>query len=134
MFLMGFDLRAPSTGAPGSRVYQAALGRAAWADSRGCLSLVLSEHHASEDGYLPAPLIMASAVAARTSAVPITVAVVLLPLCDPIRLAEEMAVLDVLSRGRMMFVAAIGYRPAEYEMFGVDFVRRGQIAEEALGL
>src|SRR3954452_18423362 len=134
MFLMRFDLRAPSTGAPATELYAAALEMAVWAETRGCLSVVLSEHHGSEDGYLPAPLIMASAVAARTSAVPITVAVVLLPLCDPIRLAEEMAVLDVLSRGRMMFVAAIGYRPAEYEMFGVDFVRRGHIAEEALGL
>src|SRR3954452_6517293 len=134
MFLMRFDLRAPSTGAPATELYAAALEMAVWAETRGCLSVVLSEHHGSEDGYLPAPLIMASAMAARTTTVPITVAVVLLPLCDPIRLAEEMAVLDVLSRGRMMFVAAIGYRPAEYEMFGVDFARRGQIAEEKLAL
>jgi alkanesulfonate monooxygenase SsuD/methylene tetrahydromethanopterin reductase-like flavin-dependent oxidoreductase (luciferase family) len=134
MFLMRYDLRAPSTGAPATELYAAALDMAAWAETRGCLSVVVSEHHGSEDGYLPSPLIMASALAARTTTVPITVAVVLLPLCDPIRLAEEMAVLDVLSGGRKMFVAAIGYRPAEYEMFGVDFARRGQIAEDKLRL
>ena len=60
------------------------------------------------------------------------IAVVLLPLYDPVRLAEEMAVLDNLSHGRVSYVAAIGYRPVEYEMYGVDFHRRGRIAEEKL--
>src|SRR3954453_2480356 len=134
MFLMRFDLRAPATGAPASELYAAALEMAAWADSRGCMSIVVSEHHGSEDGSLPSPLIIASAFAARTTTGPITVAVMPLPLCDPIRLAEEMAVLDIVSCGRMLFVAAIGYRPSEYEMFGIDFTRRGQIAEDKLAL
>src|SRR3954452_19063838 len=125
MFMMRFDLRAPDTGAPRAELYAAALDMAAWAETRGCLSAVLCEHHTSEDGYLPSPMILASAMAARTTTLPITIAVVLLPLYDPIRLAEEMAVLDVLSRGRTMVVAALGYRPSEYEMFGVEFARRG---------
>ena len=58
----------------------------------------------------------------------------ILPLYDPVRLAEEMVVLDIISEGRVSYVAAIGYRPVEYEMFGVDFHRRGQIAEEKLEL
>ncbi len=62
------------------------------------------------------------------------IAVVLLPLYDPVRLAEEMTVLDNLSRGRVSYVAAIGYRPVEYEMYGVDFHRRGRIGEEKLEL
>lgn len=134
MFMMRFDMRAPTTGAPAPQLYAAAFEMAAWAEQRGCLSAVLCEHHMSEDGYLPSPLVLASAMAARTTTLPIMVAVVLLPLYDPIRLAEEMAVLDIISNGRVTYVAAIGYRPEEYEMYGVDFHRRGRIAEEKLAL
>jgi alkanesulfonate monooxygenase SsuD/methylene tetrahydromethanopterin reductase-like flavin-dependent oxidoreductase (luciferase family) len=95
-------------------------------------SAVLCEHHTSDDGYLPSPLILASAMAARTTTLSITVAVVLLPLYDPVRLAEEMAVLDIISKGRISYIAAIGYRPVEYDMYGVDFHRRGRIGEEKL--
>jgi len=134
MFLMRFDMRAPSTGAPAAALYAAALDMASWADSRGCLSVVVSEHHAAEDGFLPAPVVLASALAARTTKMPITIAVVLLPLYDAVRLAEEMVVLDILSGGRVMWVAAVGYRREEFDMYGVDFSRRGEIAEEQLGI
>jgi alkanesulfonate monooxygenase SsuD/methylene tetrahydromethanopterin reductase-like flavin-dependent oxidoreductase (luciferase family) len=86
------------------------------------------------DGYLPSPLILATALAARTTTLAITVAVVVLPLYQPVRLAEDMAVLDIISAGRVSYVAAIGYVPAEYEQHGVDFRRRGRIAENALDL
>ena len=131
---MRFDLRAPASGAPAPELYAAALEMAAWAETRGCLSAVLCEHHASADGYLPSPTVLAGAMAARTQTLPIMVAAVVLPLYDPVRLAEEMVVLDVLSQGRVSYVAAIGYRPEEYEMFGVDFHRRGRLAEEKLGI
>ena len=131
---MRFDLRAPSGGTPTREIYRAALEMAAWAESRGCISVVLSEHHMVDDGYLPSPLVLAGAMAARTSTVPITIAALLLPLYEPVRLAEEMVVLDHLSGGRMMFVAALGYRPAEYAMHGVDYRRRGRLADEKLPL
>jgi len=134
MFSMRFDLRTPDTGAPTPDLYAAALDMAEWAEQRGCLAATICEHHSAEDGYLPSPMLFASAMAARTSRMPIIVAVVLLPLYDEVRLAEEMIVLDHLSRGRASFVAAIGYRPVEYEMFGVDYHRRGKIAEEKLGV
>jgi alkanesulfonate monooxygenase SsuD/methylene tetrahydromethanopterin reductase-like flavin-dependent oxidoreductase (luciferase family) len=134
VFLMRFDLRAPTGGTPTREIYRAALDMAAWAESRGCISVVLSEHHMVDDGYLPSPLVLAGAVAARTSTVPITVAALLLPLYEPVRLAEEMVVLDHLSGGRMMFVAALGYRPLEYAMHGVDYRRRGRLADENLAL
>ncbi len=127
-------MRAPATGAPTGQLYAAALDMAAWAESRGCICVVLSEHHASDDGYLPSPMILASAIAGRTSTLPIMIAVVLLPLYDPVRLAEEMAVLDIVSTGRVSYVAAIGYREEEYEMFGADFHHRGAVAEEKLEL
>jgi alkanesulfonate monooxygenase SsuD/methylene tetrahydromethanopterin reductase-like flavin-dependent oxidoreductase (luciferase family) len=132
MFTMRFDMRAPAAGAPAPDLYAAALDMAEWAESRGCVGAILCEHHTSDDGYLPSPVVLASAMAARTTVLPITIAVVLLPLYDPVRLAEEMAVLDHLSRGRVSYVAAIGYRPVEYEMYGVDFHRRGRIAEGKL--
>jgi alkanesulfonate monooxygenase SsuD/methylene tetrahydromethanopterin reductase-like flavin-dependent oxidoreductase (luciferase family) len=86
------------------------------------------------DGYLPSPLILATALAARTTTLPITVAVIVLPLYQPVRLAEDMAVLDIISRGRVSYVAAIGYVPHEYEQHGIDFRRRGRIADESLAL
>jgi len=132
MFTMRFDMRAPSTGAPRDELYAAALDMAAWAESRGCVTAIVCEHHTASDGYLPSPTVFASAMAARTTSLPITIAVVLLPLYDPVRLAEEMAVLDIISKGRVSYVGAIGYRPAEYEMYGVDYHRRGKIAEEKL--
>lgn len=134
MFTMRFDMRSPSTGAPTADLYAAALDMAEWAETRGCVGAIICEHHASPDGYLPSPMVLATAIAARTNLLPITIAVVLLPLYDPVRLAEDMAVLDHLSRGRVSYVAAIGYRPAEYEQYGVDFHRRGRIVEEKLEL
>ncbi|CUU59393.1 Flavin-dependent oxidoreductase, luciferase family (includes alkanesulfonate monooxygenase SsuD and methylene tetrahydromethanopterin reductase) [Parafrankia irregularis] len=132
MFTLRFDMRAPETGAPATELYAAALEMASWAESRGCLSALLCEHHMASDGYLPAPLTLASAMAARTSTLTIMIAIVILPLHDPVQLAEELAVLDIISKGRVMHVMAIGYRPAEYEMYGVDYHRRGRIADEKI--
>jgi alkanesulfonate monooxygenase SsuD/methylene tetrahydromethanopterin reductase-like flavin-dependent oxidoreductase (luciferase family) len=131
---MRFDMRAPATGAPADELYQAALEMAAWAEGRGGLAAIVCEHHAMSDGYLPSPLILATAMAARTTTLAISVAIVTLPLYDPVRLAEEMIVLDIVSRGRVNYVAAIGYVPDEYALFGVDFTRRGRIAEEKLAV
>jgi alkanesulfonate monooxygenase SsuD/methylene tetrahydromethanopterin reductase-like flavin-dependent oxidoreductase (luciferase family) len=85
---------------------------------------VLSEHHATADGHLPSPLILASAIAARTKVLNIVAAAVL-PLYHPVRLAEDMAVLDNISNGRVTYVFGIGHRPKEYEHMGVDARRRG---------
>ena len=66
MFSMRFDMRAPDTGAPAKELYAAALDMAEWGEQNGCVAATLCEHHSSDDGYLPSPLIMASAMAART--------------------------------------------------------------------
>ena len=134
MFILRFDMRAPAMGAPAPALYAAALEMAAWAESRGCLTTVVCEHHGADDGYLPSPVVLATALAARTTTLPINVAVVVLPLYDPVRLAEEMVVLDVISRGRVSYVAGLGYRPDEYEMLGVDFRRRARLADEKLDI
>jgi alkanesulfonate monooxygenase SsuD/methylene tetrahydromethanopterin reductase-like flavin-dependent oxidoreductase (luciferase family) len=127
---MRFDMRAPSIGAPAAELYAAALEMASWAETRGALAAVVCEHHSSPDGYLPSPLVLATALASRTTNLPIMVAVALLPLYNPIRMAEDMVVIDIISNGRVSYVVAIGYRPEEYALYGVDFHRRGRIADE----
>ena len=133
MFVVRFDLRAPGADGPGRAArHRAAVDMARYVDQHGCASIVVSEHHATDDGYLPSPLMMAGAMAAATTSSPIVVAVALLPLHDPVRLAEDIVTLDHLSEGRSMVVLGIGYRPVEYELYGVDYHRRGRIADEKL--
>src|SRR5438128_1573947 len=127
-----FDMRSPAFGLPTSDLYEAMLDMAAFADSNAFTAIVVSEHHSSEDGYLPSPLIAASAIAARTSRIAITVAALLVPLYEPLKLAEDIAVLDHLSRGRVSYVVGVGYRPDECALFGVDFDWRGAIVENNL--
>lgn len=135
MITMRFDMRAPTWGAASTaELYGAALDMAQWGEEHGAMALVVSEHHHADDGYLPSPLVLASALAARTKTVPISVGAVLAPLHDPVRLAEDMVVLDCLSGGRASFVLAVGYRPEEYEMFGHDFGARGKRMDEVIGV
>lgn len=133
MFTMRFDMRAPAGGAPADELYAAAIEMSAWAEARDCMAVVLCEHHGSEDGYLPTPLILASAIAARTERVALRL-VVISPFYDAVRLAEEMTVLDIISKGRASYVFGLGYRAEEYEHFGLHLHDRGRIADEKLGL
>jgi alkanesulfonate monooxygenase SsuD/methylene tetrahydromethanopterin reductase-like flavin-dependent oxidoreductase (luciferase family) len=130
--MMRFDMRAPEGGAPPAELYRAALEMAEWGEANGCVALAVSEHHGSPDGYLPAPLVLAAALAARTRKLPIQVAALLLPLHDPVELAEEMAVLDLVSGGRVSYVLAVGYREEEYAMLGRDFRGRGRRMDACL--
>jgi alkanesulfonate monooxygenase SsuD/methylene tetrahydromethanopterin reductase-like flavin-dependent oxidoreductase (luciferase family) len=134
MFTMRFDMRVHPEGAPIGELYAAALEMAAWGESRGCIAVQISEHHASPDGYLPAPIVLAAGVAARTRTLPIQIAALLVPLHDPVELAEQMSVLDVLSGGRVSYVCAIGYREEEYAMFGREMKGRGRRMEECVGV
>ena len=133
MFLMRFDMRLDSGGAGAREMYQAALDMAEWADRQdSCLAVTLSEHHASPDGYLPAPLLMAAAVAARTRRVPIWVAALVATLRNPVQTAEELAVLDILSGGRVTAVLGVGYRQEEFDLYGVPMDDRGARLEAAV--
>ncbi|MBB3751162.1 alkanesulfonate monooxygenase SsuD/methylene tetrahydromethanopterin reductase-like flavin-dependent oxidoreductase (luciferase family) [Mycolicibacterium sp. BK634] len=131
MFSIRFDMRAPAFGASTTDLYAAAIEMSAWAENHGGLAAVLCEHHGSEDGYLPVPMVLGSAIAARTERLLLTL-VVILPLYDPVRLAEEISILDIISRGRAAYVFGLGYRPAEFEHFGLDVSRRGRLADEKL--
>ena len=131
--MLRFDMRAPAWGAPPTALYTAAPEMCAWAEDHGGIAAVLCEHHGSEDGYLPAPLMLASAVAARTQRLALSL-ILILPFYDPVRLAEDMAVLDIISGGRASYILALGYRPEEFEHFGVALGERGQLADEKLAL
>lgn len=128
-----YDMRAPAFGAPVSELYTAAIEQTAWAEARGFEVVHVAEHHGSEDGYLPAPLVLASALAARTSAMRIDLSALVVPLHDALRLAEDLAVLDIIAGpDRLEIIAAIGYRQEEFDMFGVDRSRRVQLLQEGL--
>ncbi len=134
MFIMRFDMRAPEFGGSTTDLYKAAIDMAEWAETHGGFAAVISEHHTSSDGYIPSPLLLASAMAARTTTLQISIAAALLAFYDPIRLAEDMAVLDIISNGRLSYTLGLGYRPEEFEMYGIDWKRRGAVVEEKLQL
>jgi len=134
MFTLRFDMRAPSWAGPAGDLYAAAIDMCAWAETRGAVLAVLSEHHGAEDGHLPAPLILASAIAARTRSLAILLAAVSIPLWDPVRLAEEMSVLDLISRGRVSYAFGVGHRSQEYDHFGIDMATRARVADEILAV
>src|SRR5438046_1396245 len=133
MLALRFDLRNPpfAETTPSERL-RAALDMAAWADTRGGVAISISEHHGSDDGYLPSPIVFAAALAARTTNVRIGIAALLAPLYDPLRLAEDLAVLDNLSGGRVDLLLANGYVADEFAMFGVPMNERGRRTTEVV--
>ena len=134
MLTLRFDMRAPDWAAPAADLYAAAVEMCAWIEGRGAIVAVLSEHHGTDDGHLPTPMLLAAAIATRTTTLPILLAAVPIPLWDPVRLAEEIAVLDLLSKGRVGYAFGVGHRSEEYDHFGVDMRARGRLADEHLAL
>lgn len=132
-FVTRYDFRAPGAD-PATRreLFGRAVEQAAYLDANGEDALMLSEHHAADDGYLPSPIPVASAFAAVTSRVPITVSALLANFYDPIRLAEEIAVLDHLSGGRVSYTIGLGYRREEYDHFGRPWSTRGADIEQVI--
>jgi alkanesulfonate monooxygenase SsuD/methylene tetrahydromethanopterin reductase-like flavin-dependent oxidoreductase (luciferase family) len=131
VIVIRFDLRVPPFATVRhAELYATCLDQCAWAEEHGLDMVVLSEHHGVEDGYLPAPVTLAAAIAGRTRRIPINIAALLVPLHDPIRLAEQLAVVSLASGGRLSFVAGQGYRDEELRMAGVDPKERGGLLEE----
>jgi alkanesulfonate monooxygenase SsuD/methylene tetrahydromethanopterin reductase-like flavin-dependent oxidoreductase (luciferase family) len=103
-----------------------------YSESLGFTGAWVPEHHGAEDGYIPAPLVMLAAIAARTKTLKLGSAIALAPLYHPVRFAEECAVLDILSDGRLEMAVAVGYRRREAQAYGVDFTTRGRRLDEFL--
>jgi alkanesulfonate monooxygenase SsuD/methylene tetrahydromethanopterin reductase-like flavin-dependent oxidoreductase (luciferase family) len=129
--MLRYDLRCPPFAKVShAELYATALEQCAWADRLGFAGVMLSEHHGSPDGYLPSPLVFGAAVAARTRSLRIHFAALIAPLHDPVRLAEDLAVLDVVSAGRVIPVLAGGYVESEFRAFGRKLSDRARVMEE----
>lgn len=130
LFALRYDLRCPPFGKADSQALaNAAITQAEWADRLGFVSVALSEHHGAPDGCLPSPLVLGSAISARTERVRITIAALIVPLHDPLRLAEDLAVLDVVSGGRLIAVLAGGYVVEEFRAFGCELSGRARVMD-----
>ena len=133
--VLNFDFRHPAQfPASGAEIYRAALDMCRWADERGFQRVGVGEHHQSPDGYMPAPLLAASAIGACTTAVRVRLSVVLGVLYDPIRLAEEVAVADLCLGGRLDLGLGVGYVADDFNAFGRNFHTRGADLDELIGV
>jgi alkanesulfonate monooxygenase SsuD/methylene tetrahydromethanopterin reductase-like flavin-dependent oxidoreductase (luciferase family) len=130
-----YDFRNPAAWhRPWADLYAETLEFATWTETLGFDGAWVPEHHAADDGYQPSPMVALAAVAARTKRMRIGPAVALAPLYHPVRFAEECAVLDILSNGRLDVAVAVGYRRREAESYGVDFTKRGRRTDEFLDI
>ena len=129
-----YDMRAPAFGTPAPHLYAAALEQAAWLDERGVTALVVSEHHGEDDGYLPSPLALASALAARTRRAMVSVNALTLTLHDPVDAAEQCQVVDQISGGRLVVTLVPGYVESEFALYRVPFAGRGRLFDEKLAV
>ena len=130
--VISYDMRAPAFGAPARELYAAALDQAEWADGLGFDVVGLGEHHGSPDGYNPSPLVLAAAMGARTRRILLRTSVLLAPLYDPIKLAEDAAVTQLACGGRLLLGVGGGYRPSEFETFGRRLEDRWRAIGEAI--
>jgi alkanesulfonate monooxygenase SsuD/methylene tetrahydromethanopterin reductase-like flavin-dependent oxidoreductase (luciferase family) len=120
-----YDLRLPGMSArQRADQYRTCLEQVAWADRVGIGRISLREHHGSPDGYLPSPLVLAGGIAAVTKRVTILLQALVVTLHDPLRIAEDLAVLDLMSSGRLVVMAGAGYDPREHAMFGKPYDHR----------
>ena len=112
--------------------YQAFVDMAEYADQHGFAMITLEEHHGADNGWSPSPLVMAGLVFGRCANIGVSLSALLVPLHDPLRIAEDLAVLDLASGGRMTTIAGIGYRPEEYAAHGKDWAGRGALMDECI--
>lgn len=130
-----FDFRNPPQWLkPWDALYGEILDVIAWTEQAGFAGAWVPEHHLAGDGYMPSPIVALSAIAARTKNIKIGSGIALAPLYHPTRFAEDCAVLDIISGGRIEMGLAIGYRKREYAAFGVDFTKRGRLLDEWLDI
>ncbi len=122
----------PQRPRPHEKLYEEMLTEIAVADEMGFDSAWLTEHHFLGDGYCPSLLIAAAAIAARTKSIRIGTGVLLMPLHDPMRIAEDAAVVDLISRGRLILGLGLGYRLEEFEGYGRSLKERKGRMEESI--
>ncbi len=132
-FGLFYDFRNPAAWhRPYTDIYSEIFEQIVWAEQHGFDNVWFSEHHLCEDGYAPSLLPISAAVAAKTKTIRIGTAVVILPLHNPIRVAEDAATVDVISGGRFELGVSVGYKVEENESFGISKTERGRRTSEGL--
>ena len=124
------DLRNPGAAKPWPELYAQTLARIVAAERRGLEAVWVTEHHGFADGYLPQPLVFCAAIAARTTRLRIGTGIAIAPLTHPQALAEQAAIVDLLSAGRLELGLGAGYREDEFAAFGADLSRRYETLEQ----
>jgi probable F420-dependent oxidoreductase len=102
------------------------------AEEVGFDALLVGEHHQHRDGFLPSPLIVSTAIAARTQKIRIGTGILLLPLYHPVHVAEDAATLDIVSKGRLILGVGMGYQAGDFGAFGVPLQQRVSRLEEGI--
>jgi alkanesulfonate monooxygenase SsuD/methylene tetrahydromethanopterin reductase-like flavin-dependent oxidoreductase (luciferase family) len=126
-----FDLRNPAPWRQDpARLHAFTLEACEEADRLGAHSVWFTEHHRFDDGYLAQPLAFAAAAAARTRRVRLGTAVVVAPLHHPVEIAEQAALVDLVSGGRLDLGLGAGYRAPEYQLYGVPDERRRGVTDQ----
>jgi probable F420-dependent oxidoreductase len=122
----------PPRGEHIDRCIDEVIAEAQLAETVGFDSCFFGEHHQDKDGFLPSPLIVATAVAARTRTLRVGTSVILLPLHHPVHLAEDAITLDLVSKGRLVLGVGIGYQPTDFRAFAVPMEDRLARFEESV--
>ena len=117
-----------------AQVYANTLDECRLAEELGFHTVWLAEHHFSPYGIAPSLPVLAAAVARETRRVRIGTAVVVAPFAHPIRIAEEWAMVDILSEGRLDFGIGRGYQPAEFRGLGISMEKTRERFDESLEL
>lgn len=132
-FGLWYDFRNPGPEAPDfESFYESVINQIVAAEDLGFGSAWLTEHHFCDDGYTPSPLVLAAAIGARTRNLRLGTNLMILPLHDPVRVAEDAAALALLTRGRFDLGVAIGYRADEFDAFGRSLRNRPSLLEEGI--
>lgn len=126
------SIASPPRGENLDRCVDEVIAEAQAAESNGFDSCFFGEHHQDKDGFLPSPLIVATAVAGQTQTLNVGTSVILLPLHHPVHVAEDVTTLDIISKGRIILGVGVGYQESDFKAFSIPMTERATRFEESV--
>ncbi len=124
----------PPQGENIARVMNEIVAEAQAAEANGFDGCFITEHHQQDDGYLPNPLLVAGLVGMKTQRIKVGTCVLLLPLHHPVHVAEDCAIIDQATQGRLVLSLGVGYQPHDFDAFGVNIKERAGRTEEGVDI